>query len=52
MDENIMKLAAKIPVMLLGAPWTGKTEVVTRFAQDIGADLYRRPPLGRNTGQL
>lgn len=39
MDENIMKLAAKIPVMLLGAPWTGKTEVVTRFAQDIGADL-------------
>lgn len=34
-----MKLAAKIPVMLLGAPGIGKTAVVTRFAQNIGADL-------------
>ena len=39
MDENILKLAARIPVMLLGAPGIGKTAVVTRFAQDIGADL-------------
>lgn len=39
MDKNILNLAAKIPVMLLGAPGIGKTAVVTKFAQDIGADL-------------
>lgn len=39
MDENIMKLSAKIPVMLLGAPGIGKSAVVTQFAKNIGADL-------------
>lgn len=39
MDKKIFELAAKIPVMLLGAPGIGKTAVVTEFAQNIGADL-------------
>ena len=39
MDRNILLLAAKLPVMLLGAPGVGKTAVVTRFAQELGADL-------------
>lgn len=39
MDKKVFELAAKIPVMLLGAPGIGKTAVVTEFAQDIGADL-------------
>ncbi len=39
MDEKVFELAAKIPVMLLGAPGIGKTAAVTRFAQNIGADL-------------
>lgn len=39
MDRNILFLSAKLPVMLLGAPGVGKTAVVTRFAQELGADL-------------
>ena len=39
MDNRIMNLAAKIPVMLLGAPGTGKTATVNDFAKKIGADL-------------
>lgn len=39
MHEKTFELAAKIPVMLLGAPGIGKTAVVTKFAQGIGADL-------------
>lgn len=39
MNTKIFALAAKIPVMLLGAPGIGKTAVVTKFAQEIGADL-------------
>lgn len=39
MDTKIFELAAQIPVMLLGAPGIGKTAAVTKFAQDIGADL-------------
>ena len=39
MDNQIMNLAAKIPVMLLGAPGIGKTAAVNDFAREIGADL-------------
>lgn len=39
MHEKVFELAAKIPVMLLGAPGIGKTAMITKFAQDIGADL-------------
>lgn len=39
MDTKIFELSARIPVMLLGAPGIGKTAAVTKFAQDIGADL-------------
>ena len=39
MDNQIMNLAAKIPVMLLGAPGIGKTATVNDFAKKIGADL-------------
>lgn len=39
MDKNILKLSAKIPVMLLGAPGIGKSAVVTQFAEEFGADL-------------
>ena len=39
MDRRIMNLAAKIPVMLLGAPGIGKTAAVVDFARKIGADL-------------
>ena len=39
MDNQIMNLAAKIPVMLLGAPGIGKTAAVNDFAKEIGADL-------------
>ena len=39
MDNQIMNLAAKIPVMLLGAPGIGKTAAVNDFAKKIGADL-------------
>ena len=39
MDTKIFELAAQIPVMLLGAPGIGKAAAVTKFAQDIGADL-------------
>ena len=39
MDNQIMNLSAKIPVMLLGAPGIGKTATVNDFAKKIGADL-------------
>lgn len=39
MDTKIYELAAKIPVMLLGAPGIGKTAAITEFAQSIEADL-------------
>lgn len=39
MNEKILELAARIPVMLLGAPGIGKTAVITQFSQSIGADL-------------
>ncbi len=39
MDTKIFELAAKIPVMLLGAPGIGKTAAITEFAQSIEADL-------------
>lgn len=39
MNENVLKLSAQIPVMLLGAPGIGKSAVVTQFAENISADL-------------
>ena len=39
LNEKIFRLAAKIPVMLLGAPGIGKTAQVTQFAESMGADL-------------
>ena len=39
LNEKIFHLAAKIPVMLLGAPGIGKTALVTQFAESLGADL-------------
>lgn len=39
MDNKILNLANKIPVMLLGPPGIGKTAVVTDFAKKLSADL-------------
>ena len=39
LNEKIFILAAKIPVMLLGAPGIGKTAQVTQFAENLRADL-------------
>ena len=39
MNDGVFYLAGKIPVMLMGAPGTGKTAMVTQFADKIGADL-------------
>jgi hypothetical protein len=39
MNTKTLELAAKIPVMLLGAPGIGKSAVITQFTKDINADL-------------
>ena len=39
MNENVLYLSKKIPVMLLGPPGIGKTAIITDFANKIGANL-------------